>query len=303
MVLLAANGHMELSLTTSLLKKQLPLLLLLSGLASDLSALQHYEANLDSVSWSVTASRVQCELRQDIPNFGRAVFAHSSGGELSFVIKVDQPPVKDSVALLYSSPPFWKPNIVPRELSRSPLIKGKTPIYFTRDVALRMIYELDQGMQPSLHFRDWADSSEDVAVAVSTVHFRDYWPEFMSCQAKLLPYGYDDVKNTSMLFDSGSARLKRDAKQLLDRVAMYVKNDRTVKRLKITGHTDSIGFKYLNQLLSNRRARAVSKYLISKGIPKKKLKILARGEKKPHVSNASITGRKFNRRVQVQVIR
>jgi len=294
---------MELCLTTRITARALlclPLLLVTTG---RLHALQHYEATLDDVQWSVSTSPVQCELKQNIPRFGQAVFIHSSGGELSFVIKVDQPPVKDSVALLYSSPPFWKPHIVPRELSRSPLIKGKTPIYFTRDVALRMLYELDQGMQPSLHFRDWADSSEDVAVAVSTVHFRDNWPEFLTCQSKLLPYGYDDVKNTSMLFDSGSARLKKDAKELLDRIAMYVKSDRSVKKLRITGHTDSIGFRYLNQLLSNRRARAVSKYLISKGVSKKKLKIIGRGEKKPHVSNSSITGRKFNRRVQVQLIR
>lgn len=294
---------MELCPITHLTRIQLSSILLLAGAAGDLSALQHYEAQLDNVKWMVSASPVQCELKQDIPRFGQAVFIHSSGGELSFVIKVDQPPVKDSVALLYASPPFWKPHIVPRELSRSPLIKGKTPIYFTRDVALRMLYELDQGMQPSLHFRDWADSSEDVAVAVSTVHFRDHWPEFLSCQSKLLPYGYDDVKNTSMLFDSGSARLKKDAKELLDRIALYVNNDRSVKSLRITGHTDSIGFKYLNQLLSNRRARAVSKYLISKGVSRKKLKIKGRGEKKPHVSNSSITGRKFNRRVQVQLIR
>jgi len=294
---------MELCPITHLTRIQLSSILLLAGAAGDLSALQHYEAQLDNVKWMVSASPVQCELKQDIPRFGQAVFIHSSGGELSFVIKVDQPPVKDSVALLYASPPFWKPHIVPRELSRSPLIKGKTPIYFTRDVALRMLYELDQGMQPSLHFRDWADSSEDVAVAVSTVHFRDHWPEFLSCQSKLLPYGYDDVKNTSMLFDSGSARLKKDAKELLDKIALYVNNDRSVKSLRITGHTDSIGFKYLNQLLSNRRARAVSKYLISKGVSKKKLKIKGRGEKKPHVSNSSITGRKFNRRVQVQLIR
>ena len=300
---MAANGHMELCPITHLTRIQLSSILLLAGAAGDLSALQHYEAQLDNVKWMVSASPVQCELKQDIPRFGQAVFIHSSGGELSFVIKVDQPPVKDSVALLYASPPFWKPHIVPRELSRSPLIKGKTPIYFTRDVALRMLYELDQGMQPSLHFRDWADSSEDVAVAVSTVHFRDHWPEFLSCQSKLLPYGYDDVKNTSMLFDSGSARLKKDAKELLDRIALYVNNDRSVKSLRITGHTDSIGFKYLNQLLSNRRARAVSKYLISKGVSRKKLKIKGRGEKKPHVSNSSITGRKFNRRVQVQLIR
>jgi len=271
--------------------------------ACPVQAVQHYEIPIENAEWAVSESPVKCELKQQIPGFGKAVFQHSAGGELSFLVKVKQPPVKESIALLYSSPPYWKPHIVPRELSRSPLIKGKTPIYFTRKIALRMIYELQQGMQPSLHFRDWADSTEDVSVAVSTVNFRDYLPKFVSCQAKLLPFGYDDVKNTSMMFDSGSARLKRDARQLLDRIALYVKNDKSIRKLRITGHTDSIGFKYLNQLLSKRRARAVSKYLISKGVPRKKLKLRGKGEARPHVSNASLTGRKFNRRVQVQLVR
>ena len=278
-------------------------LCLLLTAACPVQAIQHYEASIDSVEWAVSASPVKCELKQQIPGFGKAVFMHSAGGELSFFIRADQPPVKDSVALLFSSPPYWKPDILPRELSRSPLIKGKTPIYFTHNLALRMLYELDQGMQPSLHFRDWADSTEDVTVAVSTVNFRDYWPQFVTCQTKLLPFGFDDVKNTSMMFNSGSARLNRDAKQLLDRIALYVKNDKTVKRIKLTGHTDSIGFKYLNQLLSQRRARAVSKYLISKGVPKRKISLVGRGEVRPHVSNVSVTGRKFNRRVQVQLIK
>ncbi|MDH5423596.1 MAG: OmpA family protein [Gammaproteobacteria bacterium] len=271
--------------------------------ASPAQALQHYEVNIEAAKWSVSSSPVKCELKQQIPGFGNAVFMHSAGGELSFFVKVSQPPVKDSIALLYSSPPYWKPDIVAREISRSSLIKSSTPVYFTRDVALRMLYELDQGMQPSLHFRDFADSTEDVSVAVSTVHFRDHWPDFVNCQTRLLPFGFDDVKNTSMMFDSGSARLNKDAKELLDRVALYVKNDKTVKKLRITGHTDSIGFRYLNQLLSQRRARAVSKYLISKGVPKTKLSLIGKGEARPHVSNVSKTGRKFNRRVQVQLIR
>lgn len=281
--------------------RQLCALLLL--VASPVQAVQHYEVGIEDAKWKISTSPVKCEMGQQIPGFGKAVFAHSAGGELSFFMQVTQPPVKDSLALLYSSPPYWKPDIVPRELSRSPLIKGKTPIYFTRKVALRMLYELDQGMQPSVHFRDWADNTEDVSVAVSTVNFRDYLPQFVNCQTQLLPFGFDDVKNTSMMFNSGSARLNSDAKQLLDRVAQYVKNDKTVKRIKLTGHTDSIGFKYLNQLLSNRRARAVSKYLISKGVSKKMIRLRGKGEVRPHVSNRSVTGRKFNRRVQVQLIK
>lgn len=293
---------MELCLKNTFTSKQWLCVLLAAG-AWPVQAIQHYEVEIENAKWAVSASPVKCELKQQIPGFGNAVFMHSAGGELSFLVKVTQPPVKDSIALLYSSPPYWKPDIVAREISRSPLIKSRTPIYFTREVALRMLYELDQGMQPSLHFRDFADSTEDVSVAVSTVHFRDHWPEFVSCQNKLLPFGFDDVKNTSMMFNSGSARLNKDAKQLLDRVALYVKNDKTVKKLRITGHTDNVGFRYLNQLLSQRRARTVSKYLISKGVPKKKLSLTGKGEARPHVSNVSKTGRKFNRRVQVQLIR
>jgi len=276
---------------------------LLAAVSLPAYAQQHYEAAIEEVKWTISASAVQCELKQQIPRFGEAVFMHSAGGELSFVVNVDQPPVNDSEALLYSNPPYWKPEVVPRELSRSPLMKGNTPVYFARKVALRMLYELDQGMQPSLHFRDWADETEDVTVAVSTVHFRDFWPEFIDCQTKLLPFGYDDVKNLSMLFDSGSARLRKSSKEMLDRIALYISKDQSVSSVKITGFTDSIGFRYLNQLLSNRRARVVSKYLISKGVPKEKLSISGRGERRPKLSNASIKGRRYNRRVQVQLFR
>ena len=266
-------------------------------------AAQHYEADIDSAGWTVDASNIRCEIKHQIPRFGEAVFIHSAGGELAFQMRVDSPPVQNSEALLYTSPPYWKPAIVARELTRSPLLKGKTPIYFTRKVALRMVYELDQGMQPTILYRDWADQTEDVSVAVSTVRFRDAWPDFVKCQANLLPYGFDDVKSTSMMFDSGSARLKKSAKEILDRVAKYTKKDKTVRKIRLTGHTDSIGFRYLNFLLSDRRARNVRKYLIFQGVPASYIKIKAKGEGRPKVSNRSLSGRRFNRRVQVELIR
>lgn len=268
-----------------------------------LSANQHYEASLEKAEWKLNASAVKCELVHPIPSYGEAIFIHSSGGELAFKLQVDQPPVSDSVALLYSAPPFWKPGIVKRELSRSPLLKGSTPVYFTRPVALRMLYELEQGMQPMLFYRDWADASEDVTVAVSTVNFRNVWPDFTRCESQLLTFGFDDVKNTSIMFDSGSAALKKDARDMLDRIADYIKNDKAVNKVLISGHTDSIGFKYLNELLSQRRAKTVKKYLLSRNVDSRKISILAYGESHPKVSNASATGRKFNRRVQVQLIR
>jgi outer membrane protein OmpA-like peptidoglycan-associated protein len=207
------------------------------------------------------------------------------------------------VALLYSAPPFWKPGIVKRELSRSPLLKGDTPIYFTRKVALRMLYELDQGMQPMLFYRDWADATEDVTVAVSNVNFRKVFPDFAACQGQLLSFGFDDVKNVSILFDSGSARLSAADRQLLDKVATYVANDLSIKQVRIAGHADSIGFRYLNELLSKRRARNVQNYLVSKNVDKRKIRLVAYGETLPQKSNATIAGRQKNRRVELVLIK
>ena len=66
-------------------------LLSIAALPASVSAVQHYEAKIESVKWNVTTSPVQCKLKQGIPGFGEAIFQHSAGGELSFVIRISLP--------------------------------------------------------------------------------------------------------------------------------------------------------------------------------------------------------------------
>jgi outer membrane protein OmpA-like peptidoglycan-associated protein len=69
--------------------------------------------------------------------------------------------------------------------------------------------------------------------------------------------------------------------------------------LKISGHTDNKGNAAANWLLSKKRAEAVKKYLMSKGITDDKFQLEWFGGTKPIATNATEEGRKKNRRVEM----
>lgn len=71
---------------------------------------------------------------------------------------------------------------------------------------------------------------------------------------------------------------------------------------KIEGHTDAIGSDSYNMDLSRQRAQSVVDYLVSKGVDRNRLEIVAHGESKPIADNNSPEGRAMNRRVEVNLI-
>lgn len=107
--------------------------------------------------------------------------------------------------------------------------------------------------------------------------------------------------DTDTLFDFDKSVLKPEGRRKLD-VLMSRLADSSVEVVVAVGHTDSIGTNAYNQRLSERRARAVSNYLIEKGLPKEKIFTEGKGESQPVASNASKQGRAKNRRVEVEVV-
>jgi OmpA-OmpF porin, OOP family len=65
----------------------------------------------------------------------------------------------------------------------------------------------------------------------------------------------------------------------------------------IEGHTDSNGSAEYNQDLSERRAKAVREYLVSKGVAGSRLTAEGVGETRPIADNTNAEGRAQNRRV------
>jgi len=76
------------------------------------------------------------------------------------------------------------------------------------------------------------------------------------------------VKATTLniLWNSGSATLRADAKRVIDDKLLTLMNSKPSINIELGSHTDSQGSKEFNRALSQRRADAVKNYLVSKGI-------------------------------------
>jgi OOP family OmpA-OmpF porin len=73
-------------------------------------------------------------------------------------------------------------------------------------------------------------------------------------------------------------------------------------RIAVHGHTDSRGSAAYNKDLSLRRARAVVKYLMDKGVSPSRLEAEGFGPSKPIASNDTDAGRATNRRVEFKIL-
>jgi len=101
-----------------------------------------------------------------------------------------------------------------------------------------------------------------------------------------------------VLFDFDKAEIKPSAYPLLDEVvAIFGKNPGM--KVDLEGHCDNIGTPEYNQGLSLRRANAVKKYLISKGVAENRLTTQGFGFTKPVAPNTTKEERSLNRRVEL----
>ena len=100
-------------------------------------------------------------------------------------------------------------------------------------------------------------------------------------------------------FDTDSAKLKAESTTMLDQ-AVEVLNQQAVA-VRIEGHTDSRGSDAYNQSLSDKRAKSVMDYLVSKGVDAARLTSAGYGESKLVVANDSAANMAKNRRVELVV--
>ena len=100
-------------------------------------------------------------------------------------------------------------------------------------------------------------------------------------------------------FDVDSAVIKGSFYSTLDRIAEQIQVRSSTAKYTIVGHTDSSASNEYNQELSERRARAVASYLISKGVTSSQLSVLGLGETRPIASNSTVEGKAQNRRVEI----
>lgn len=113
-----------------------------------------------------------------------------------------------------------------------------------------------------------------------------------------------------LYFDYKKSTLRESALDKLDKIFMYLSRDEHKKvRLRITGHSDTMGTEEDNMAISKERANVVANYLIKKGMAKSRIEIDYKGGKEPLAPNQNPDGsdnpenRQRNRRVAFSLIR
>ncbi|MEE9279927.1 MAG: OmpA family protein [Myxococcota bacterium] len=102
-------------------------------------------------------------------------------------------------------------------------------------------------------------------------------------------------------FDFDSARLRPEADAALRDLLNELQDDSDL-RVRISGHTDSMGPEIYNQMLSEARTKSVEDYLHQRGIDPSRVEQRGFGETRPLADNDSRDGRARNRRVVLEVI-
>ncbi|MCP5058443.1 MAG: OmpA family protein [bacterium] len=113
---------------------------------------------------------------------------------------------------------------------------------------------------------------------------------------------HETVTFEGVHFEFDRSEILPTGRTVLDAVASRLGECRET-RVRIAGHTDSIGTDAYNQGLSERRAAAVANYLVGHGIAAARLDEVGHGEGRPVADNGTDAGRARNRRVELEALR
>ncbi|TAK40906.1 MAG: hypothetical protein EPO28_09385 [Saprospiraceae bacterium] len=120
-------------------------------------------------------------------------------------------------------------------------------------------------------------------------------PELKPAEKEVLEYAQQAVQ-----FETGKAALLPSSRPVLTEIVELLKKYPD-HRLRISGHTDSIGTYEENEVLSEQRARACYNFFVNNGITPERLSFKGYGETQPIADNMFEAGRAKNRRVVFEI--
>jgi outer membrane protein OmpA-like peptidoglycan-associated protein len=99
-------------------------------------------------------------------------------------------------------------------------------------------------------------------------------------------------------FRHGSSEIDSESNSILNQVALTMKANPSIKRVRVEGHTDETGTHELNMQLSRQRAEAVREYLVKRGVKGDRLTAVGYGPDRPLSKGTDPDSLAKNRRVE-----
>ncbi len=108
-------------------------------------------------------------------------------------------------------------------------------------------------------------------------------------------------EKSGVYFDTNKSGINASSAKTLEKLSAIL-TEYPNSDILIEGHTDNTGRDAYNYTLSEKRAKAVSAFLASKGIASSRLITKWYGESQPKYDNTTVEGRAKNRRVELVII-
>lgn len=109
------------------------------------------------------------------------------------------------------------------------------------------------------------------------------------------------IELSDVYFLSGQYVIQDKSKPALNRIL----RDLLLNNLyiEIAGHTDNVGSKEDNQVLSEKRAESIKSYFVSKGVSESRIICVGYGDIQPIANNKDSEGKAKNRRIEMRVLK
>lgn len=164
---------------------------------------------------------------------------------------------------------------------------------------------------------DYAESEEIMAVSCDTCADYEYVVKLARPKKQYVaqtpkPQSHADsvfrdlavntaIRLDNVYFDQSSYVLRPESYPQLDKLARTLRSTPGLS-IEIAGHTDNVGDRRLNQLLSENRAKIITSYLVRSGIAEERLRHTGYGDARPAAPNDSEVNKRQNRRVEFVVL-
>lgn len=260
-----------------------------------------FQTPLESVQWAVAGDRFECRLTQPVKGFGQGEFVRRAGESPIFKLQSQERWLGRGSATLLAAAAPWRVGLTDINLGPVLVTHEGNALQSSHVQAGRLLTALIEGRGPMIRHR--TGEGDALEVRLIPAHFADAYQRYLACTADLLPYNFDQLKQTRIAFADTNMVLSESAKGRLNSIIDFLKEDPTVNQIELDGHSDSWGNRLSNRDLSRRRALTVKAYFVEQGVAEEQIVVRFHGERYPLKPNNSVANRALNRRVNVVLSR
>lgn len=279
---------------------RLAVFLILVGLLVRPALALTFQTPLEHVEWSVEGDRFECRLAQPVKGFGQGEFVRRAGEGPTFRLQAQEAWLSRGSATLLTR--------LPRGAGQGDINLGIVLVPVNSDAlytsplqAGRLLSGLLEGRGPLIRHR--TQQGDRLEVRIMPARFSDAYQRYLECTAGLLPYNFDQLKQTRIAFVDTNMVLSESALGRLKAIVDYLKEDPSVNKIEVDGHSDSWGNRLTNREISRQRALTVQQYFLDQGIPEEQIVVRFHGERYPIKPNNTAANRALNRRVNIVLSR